>query len=729
MEVVRPDGRRVIRRIVPMDSCIEGTCGQAFMTSKPSSALVSTSSWGLSSMDILDLMGTPPTLLPDNPWYVLQFPICGPPGSLCNSTLLTMGGYNFSSAPYLVGTLPLSVQPNPNYPSPNPNHPNVMRHWANMSQDNPVQVYIVVPATSTAATTADIFTGNLSATSAGTPTVATPYTYASWVSDITATFAKYSAIPTADIHVNVTPVYAPSTSPFDPVAAMAVYDPLPAGTAPLPAPFSGGTNTNASGHLIWDWSATPLSPNGTGPTGNGFNEVIFLQFRSLGATGLASMDLDPATGAIIECDVIFSVNAFMGGTGAILGGQFLPYETTAFVHEIGHFFGLDHTNLHPGNPPAISTVTVAGVVQPSWMNYTTSSLTTDYPGMVGIITGFSGFDMVNADIHPDDATGASRIYPVAAPVTATGKDPLINSTAEYRGYLRQPGGSLGRFGDNVYPVLRDPSASLVAAAPGNAQVPVVGTVSGTARFGSTDIVGEVDNPSGDVGSGAFRILGVPTTASLSVPYAPQYDIVAEDMQYAGFPNSSTFGEWYIIALLNPSLNSITQTQAQTRFLSMDGAATGLLPTNTSGVGGVLHPGAPYVGSFSVWPGSIVEVGIRSHGALAPNQLVVDNESRPLLGIFPRTRPSSGSVSLVAISNYPLNVASASLTVNGIPVSISSIGTLVTGLPAHIVQVDIPVTATGFLPSGSPARLRLTASELGPAPTGIIFRQGINEVQY
>ncbi|HMS18854.1 MAG TPA: hypothetical protein PKA37_18585, partial [Planctomycetota bacterium] len=58
MEVVRPDGRRVIRHIVPMDSCIEGTCGQAFMTSKPSSALVSTSSWGLSSMDILDLMGT-----------------------------------------------------------------------------------------------------------------------------------------------------------------------------------------------------------------------------------------------------------------------------------------------------------------------------------------------------------------------------------------------------------------------------------------------------------------------------------------------------------------------------------------------------------------------------------------------------------------------------------------------------------------------------------------------
>ena len=750
MEVVRPDGRRVIRHIVPMDSCIEGTCGQAFMTSKPSSALVSTSSWGLSSMDILDLMGTPPTLLPDNPWYVLQFAACGPPGSLCTPTtifspLIPLGSFSLSSAPYLLPIFPVlpgNPLPNPNYPSPNPNHSNVMRHWDNMNEDSPVQVYIVVPVTQAAAGQ-DIFQNSLVIGGITNNS----YTYNVWVNDILATFNKFTSVPTANLFVNVAPIYAapvgsPPPTPFDPAAYMAIYDPI--GGGPPPAPFSAGAgNIYSAAHLIWDWSGSlAASPNGTGPTGNGFNEVIFLQNRPLGTTGMASMDLDPATGAIIECDVIFHISAFNGllPGPAIPGAPILPNETTAFIHEIGHFFGLDHTNLHPGTPPQGSGVSYLGSTNwPSWMNYSSPINPLEYPGMMGRITGFLGTNMVAAPMHSDDATGVSRIYPVPAPGSPpVSKYPLINATAEFRGNLLAPNG-VGRFGDNVYPVERaffetNPNP-LPLTPPGTALPPGVGTISGTRRAIPSDVVGERDTITGRASSGGFGIIGVPAgllslTSVTPPPIAIQYDIVAEDLQFAGFPNTSTFGEWYVNTLLNPATNAVVPSVDQTRFYSNDGTSVSL-PSNAGAVGspGVLYPGAPFMGSFSVWPGTIIELGTRTHGG-APQAAVADSESRPLVGIFPRLRLSAGSVVVQIMSNYPVNKNGIMLSVNGVNFPLTTPGVTFTSPQPHIRQYDIPVGLAGFLPPpGVPARLRLTASELGPPPGGIIFQQGINEVQY
>lgn len=741
-EVIRPDGMRAIRRIIPFDSCVAGTCGLPARIlprdrgRRSSDAARPLLGAGASARELLaGAAFLPPALHPDNPWYVLQFGACGPPGASCIPIPFASAGYNLSTAPYLLPVFPVptgGIIPNPNYPSPNPNHSNVIRHWANLSGDNAVQVYIVVPATQAAAASTDIFQNGL--VIGGVPN--TSYTYAVWVNDIIATFNKYASIPTAEIYVNVTPVYdsppgAPEPTPFVPSDLMAVYDPV---GGPRPAPFSGAAgNIYTNAHLIWDWSPAPAPPNGTGPTGNGFNEIIFLQNRQLGTTGMASMDLDPATGAIIECDVIFDVTAF---TGAIPGAPILPNETTAFIHEIGHFFGLDHTNLHPGNPPRASLASAGGTTWPSWMNYSATINPAEYPGMVGVITGFPGVNQVAAALHPDDAAGASRIYPVPWPSgAAPAKWPLINSTAEFRGYLLDWPDGGGRFGDNVYPSARGQGPPL--SPPGNSPPPVVGTVSGTARLAPGDVVGEMDTVSGDTCSGGFRIIGVPTamTSLYDASVAPdpvQYDIVAEDLAYAGFPDTTTFGEWYVNTLLNPATNAVLPTVAQTMFFSNDGSVGAPLPTSGGAPGspGTLNPGAPFVGSFSVWPGTVIEMGSRMHAGGTPQGLVVDNESRPLLGIFPRIRPTGGTVVLLALSNYPLNPATASLTVNGIPFSLGTPGVVFTAPLPHLVRVDIPVGLAGFLPPpGYPARLRLTASELGPAPAGVVFRQGINELQY
>jgi hypothetical protein len=739
--VIRPDGTRVIRRIIPFNSCMAGTCGfpaqnLAVSRSAPSS---------VAAAPMLELAAPAPTLsdlladrreplhtlLPDVPWYVLQYARCGPPGSACPATIpLVTPPYTYSTAPYnaplvLHGTPPVPVgKPNPNNPSPNPNHDNVMRHWATMSAANPVQVYIVVPETAAAAATTDIFATTIGA--------AGPYFYSQWVNDITATFNKYVGLTTADIHVNVTPVYSGMTAPFDPVVHRDIYDPPPPTPVPLPAPFSGGIN--ASGHLIWDWSGgLGGSPNGTGPTGNGFNEIIFLRNRPLGSTGLTSMDLDPATGAIIECDVVFSVAAF---AGQIPGGPYLPSETTAFVHEVGHFFGLDHTNLHPGPPLPATQVVIAGITYPSWMSYTRipSFVPTEYPGMVAGITGFAGANIIAQQLHIDDAAGASRIYPVPAPQIGSPKVPLINTTAEIRGYVAIDGLGGGRFGDNVFPLERAVGSPFQLNPPDpNPAQPRIGTISGTGRPYISDVVGSFDTAANTTSSGGFRILGVPAPVSLlGPPYGTQYDIVAEDMAYLGFPGISgaPFGEWVspnppAQSILNPGSNAIVSQLAQTRFHSYDGPLTSSPGSATPQVA------SPIVGSWSVLPGTILDVGTLTHPGIGPIQVEADATSRPLVGIFPRTRPSSGqAITLYTASNYPLSTTQAKLTVNGITFNLLQAGVTVNSPAPGVIEVIIsPALVATMLAADTPARLRLTAIEAGPPPAGLQFRHGINEVQY
>ena len=209
----------------------------------------------------------------------------------------------------------------------------------------------------------------------------------------------------------------------------------------------------------------------------------------------------------------------------------------------------------------------------------------------------------------------------------------------------------------------------------------------------------------------------------------QFDIIAEDLGYSGPPGGAGFGEWYFESYLNPGFNNIPFSGNQTRFISNDTAFTGPLPSSGTVAPWVL-PTSPAVGSFSVFPGSIIELGQLTHPSIGVPNLAPDSSSRPLLAILPRYRPTSGTITLVSVSNYPVNLSSVSLTVNGVPFNLGQPGLPAPSIAAPVVSLSIPVTFPGFLPPpGTPARLRLTALEAGPAPAGIVFRTGINEVQY
>ncbi len=689
----------------------------------------------------------PSSVTPDNPWFVLAFGSCGPPGATCGfappNLAITLPGaagtaasYNFTTPPYMLNGDPATKPANPNNPSPVPYHSNVMRHWSGMRPGNPVQVVIscpfnnpATPAPNGTSAADNIFPGG---------SVPTVYTWQTWISHIQTTFNKFANVATADVWVTTavvyadTPVLGTTTPGYSSATAYAVYDPpgLAGVLPPAPAPLAAAS----TGQLIWDYSATAIAPTptwsntgtepiGTGPTGNGFNEVIFLQNRVVNNGGFCSMDLNAQTGAIIECDVIFDTNSFIYGLAAGL-----PNQTTAFVHEIGHFFGLDHTNLHPGGggvPPSV----YAG---PSWMSYTGAPA--EYPGMMSAVTRFFGTDMVNGIplLHRDDATGLSRIYPVQSP--ASGKDPLINTTATIRGRLHIPAPSgRARFGDNVFPIARAVGTSLpVPATPPDMafQMSPVGTISGTARLSSTDVVGALDTSTGTTSSGAFEIVGI-TALNFgglgSTLYGIQYDIVAEDLGFCGL-SSGSYGEWYSEGFLNPSVNAIFSQPNQTRFLSNDGTSS---PTGLPGLNGLWLPtGIPVVGSFSVLPGTIIDVVKVTHGG-GINAVAPDATSRPLTYIVERSRPAPGApLTLMSSSNYPVNIAGMSLTVNGTNFNLAQPSITLLG-PGPVLTLTIPATlVSALLPiGGPPARLIFTAIETGPPPTGISFVAGVNHVQY
>ena len=141
------------------------------------------------------------------------------------------GTYIFSTAPYVVPPpAPVPVV-NPNYPSPVPAHDNVIRHWANMTQDNPVPVVIACPYPDLTApppnnSTLDVFGG---ANGAGA------YSWETWMADIEATFAKFRGVPTAAVWATTTRVYTNTASPpvnslgvpYNSATLYGIYDPPP----------------------------------------------------------------------------------------------------------------------------------------------------------------------------------------------------------------------------------------------------------------------------------------------------------------------------------------------------------------------------------------------------------------------------------------------------------------------------------------------------------------------
>ncbi len=666
-------------------------------------------------------------LAPDNPWFVLAYPRCGPPGANCGGVtpgnmlathtlgLVPPGTYVYTTPPYLLSGPATMKPPNPDNPSANPHHPNILRHWGNMSQDNPVRVIIACNVASGSAGT-DIFTVN------PLPGGAT-YTWASFVSHIQNTFAAFTSCNTADVWVNTTAAFT-DTSPwgYSASAAYAAYDP-PLPSPPftrrsMPAPLSVG----GAGQLIWDYSAPPTpmppilpsEPNNNGPTGNGFNEVLFLQRRDLLNGGFCSMDLDPATGEIIECDVAFDVASYAAGAP----NPGLPNETTAFRHEIGHFFGLDHTNLQPGSSNY-------GPPTSSWMGFSSPLNPIELAGMLGVVRRFPGVNMANPIAHPlhsDDAAGLSRIYPVQVPNPNPNpllrKDPLINTTATIRGAVLKDGTPL--FGSNVF-VLARPWGTSGQSGPPELDYPRVGTISGTARLTPSDVVGAANIARGRTTSGGFEIIGIPATPSPGQSaYGVMYDVVAEDHGYSlNNALSPSYGEWYKNQFLNPSINTIGLSPKQTRFYANDYRFTNWQPTSWTPL--------PIVSSFSVLPGTVIDLGGIEHCAF-PGGQVADTTSRPLLFISPRTRPAAnGTVTLTSASNYPLSTSGLSLTVNGIPFTNWAAATIppTTG---PIVTAIIP--ANLLLTSGASARLVFTAREtVPPGVAGVSFATGRNEVQY
>lgn len=736
-------GQRLIRFVIPERACVEGRCPSRPMASQPFAE-------GLVPPAVCSHGQAWPTGLsldapPDNPWFVLQFGACGPPGATCGtgqvppgqatvSPPIPPGNYAFTTPPYLIPAVPAVPLPNPNYPSPVQGHSNVMRHWT-VTQDSPINIVISCPVNNPGGgapnSTLDIFAGGLGAVG--------QYTWETWLGDMETTIAKFAGVVTASLFVTTTRVYANTPLPnYNSVAAYGAYDPpLPpvgSGFTALAAPAPVAPFPFVGGQTIWDWSSAPVvEPNGNGPTGNGVNEIIFLQRRQVGNGGFVSMDLDPSTGAIKEADVVFDTVSYV--TGFAGSGSVLPSFTTGFLHEIGHFFGLDHTNLHPGLFPLGTSF--AG--SPSWMGYSNPVVPAELPGMVGRITAFSINTVTGIPaLHPDERTGISRIHPVQFPDPITGKTPLINGTATFRGYLLQPGSLPGRFGDNVFVLPRTVAQNpppATSTTPPDATFPLAGTVSGTARFLPGDIVGQNDTTAGPFkpSSGGFEIIGVPAARpDVGTPFGSHYDLIAEDFGFSGVQGGAAFAEWYQEGFMNPTNNAIASIANQTRFYSNDGVFSGGLPGLSASW---LGPGlTPVVGSFSVVPGSIIEVGIVRHvgGAIQP---APDLTSRPLLFINERTRPpSTGFVTLVSASNYPLNLSSVQLTVNNIVFNLAQAISLGTVLPPSItpptVIVRIPANHANFLPPpGVPARLRLTAQELGPAPAGVTFVTGINEVQY
>ncbi len=201
-----------------------------------------------------------------------------------------------------------------------------------------------------------------------------------------------------------------------------------------------------------------------------------------------------------------------------------------------------------------------------------------------------------------------------------------------------------------------------------------------------------------------------------------YDLVAEDHGYSlNNAIAPSYGEWYQNAFLNPLINVIGLSPAQTRFYANDYRFTNWQPTSWTPL--------PIVSSFSVLPGTVIDLGDIEHCAF-PGGQVADTTSRPLLSISPRTRPSSGAaVTLASASNYPLSISGLSLTVNGIPFSNWA------ALPPGSISATGPVVtatipASLLLTPGVPARLVFTAREtVPPGVTGISFATGRNEVQY
>lgn len=190
-------------------------------------------------------------------------------------------------------------------------HPNITRHWLGGN----ATFVVVVPQNLPTVTIEDPGTGGEGGGGNGEPDlslnivdffgiaangIAATYTWQNWVDAVRRTMDKFSLCPTAQTQATFLGVVRGAYGLTEGVPPM-VLD-----------------------RFIWS------TLNG-GPTGNGVNEIILADQNILGI-GLTSMLVDPATGEIVECDVLINVgqtpaaptnllqrNFFTGGP-SIVGG-------------------------------------------------------------------------------------------------------------------------------------------------------------------------------------------------------------------------------------------------------------------------------------------------------------------------------------------------------------------------------------------------------------------------
>jgi hypothetical protein len=479
-----------------------------------------------------------------------------------------------------------------------------------------------------------------------------------------------------------------------------------------------------------------------GPTGNSLNEIMMVDSAAGLGVGLASMIMDPLTGRIRECDLIWNANpAQVAATyrqipnagppcaGAPGGG---PPISTAIEHEIGHFFGFDHTNVHPGiggiqptpnyQPPVLNGAPLSGALFTNFF---------ELPGMVsaftnppvGMTTTPQGFWRTHPGraFHSDEAGGLGELYPVLSPGSPlpdfSQPVPLINTFGRIEGLVVSDELPSSVFGLNVLPLRV-----------GVGGAPEVGKLVGMDRAaGGGGVVGKSDTATGLPCSGNFKIERVTP--------AFDYSILVEPVESLGFSVTPAlappaWAEWIYDFNWNPTNN-----------LPWGVLVEGLVSVQL--LSSVPH--ASSLGTLYIAPGTVIEnLSITLPGTISPP--ATETVTRPVVTLDQRSgRPSPFAPSLITATvqhDYELDFNSAVWQVLGG-------ATTVAGVPTTTTQPTNPIGATGpwtttwttSLPSLIPAAgttvLSFRVREFGYDGTGSSNRPplgispvfGVNEVRY
>jgi hypothetical protein len=697
------------------------------------------------------------SLLPDGRVLIVE-PLCTTPlpePSVLWFCMQSSGRCYLSSCPFAPYTVPAPPIPF-GYPNPNRPHPsfaNVTRHW----QSNPTY-YVHFPQGSNSAN-ADIFAGSLT----------NPYTYREFLWDVAYSMARYSTAAPFATHLSLPVAGFMGGHPCAPTPPATIGDP----TVNVTAVFGGlSGQPGAPGTTVTTRAYTfPPTPNGLiwhtankGPTGDGINEVVFLPFPvgplPQGGLGFTSMLMDPVSGRIDECDVLYSTQPVgqWPGRGDLPGCPSVspcyaggPGWTTVIPHELGHFFGLDHTNLHPGHMPAgANACTPASPpgnanpvngAPPSLVGFPSTPFPQAfdyYPDMVGGSTWVAGWRCdPNRPLHHDDASGLAELYPVPVPGNQAATPqilPAINQFGRIEGtvsYNPSPQYTVYLFGMNVLPVRTALSPPL----------PLTGRLSGTGRLTpGIGVVGAVDTATGLRSTGEFRIERVDTAF---VGAGKPYDIIVESPDSLGLDTVAastafTWTEWFYDPNFNPTINAMNVAFLQQHL-------RGSAPFGQWTGGPFGNPGNPSLGSLFVAPGSVIQVNINlSNGAS-----FVEPVSRPGVMMSPRNGKQlpfnpANLITATVVHDYELDFTSGLWTVVGglsVPAGVPPGPNVTTNQPNPVVGLG-PWTTTWTISygalgitAGSPATVRFTASEYpsngSPArpPAGITAVVGINENKF